>query len=232
MWWNLHSGIALLSVVLVPSKASMWCTSVMSRGAGAVGPGAAVPLGGDRDSLSWAVEPVGVAGVDGGGAGEDDWEGSRGADVPFGGFGADESGLTLDVGGAGVAVSASVGAGATSASGSSASTSTGSDARTVSGSRARSRSRIGAGSSSTSGSESGTAGGPECVGLNVDSNRWRSVAEQFHLVDGAAGGAGGEIHDLDQGVYRELVVGARVIHHVGRFRRLLGVDEARSTAAR
>ena len=44
-------------------------------------------------------------------------QGSRCADVPFGGLCADESGLTLDVGGAGVAASASasVGAGATSA---------------------------------------------------------------------------------------------------------------------
>ena len=66
----------------------------------------------------------------------------------------------------------------------------------------------------------------------MDSNRWRSVAEQFHLVDGAVRGAGGEIHDLDQGVDRVLVVGARVIHHVGRFRRLLGVDEAGSTSPR
>ena len=37
MWWNLHSGIALLSVVLVPSNASMWCTSVMRAGRGQSG---------------------------------------------------------------------------------------------------------------------------------------------------------------------------------------------------
>ncbi len=76
MWWNLHNGIAFASVVLVPLKASMWCISVMIAGLGQSGQAHPFHCAAIAIRCRRAVEPVGVAGVDGGGAGEDDGQGS------------------------------------------------------------------------------------------------------------------------------------------------------------
>ena len=76
MWWNLHNGIAFAQRCIAAVEGVDVVYLGHDRGFGAVGPGASVPLRGYCDSLPWAVEPVGVAGVDGGGAGEDDGQGS------------------------------------------------------------------------------------------------------------------------------------------------------------
>ena len=59
----------------------------------------------------------------------------------------------------------------------------------------------------------------------------RPVGEECRLVEGRCGGAGGEVHDLHQGVDRVLVVGAGISDHRGGPLHVHGVDEAGSTAA-